>query len=314
MIPYAQLRKSPRLDLAAAIPLPAPFTIYVEPTNRCNLSCDFCPQSLDDYEEKTGARQDMPLLLYRKVMNEIREMGIKSLKLYFFGEPLLHPEITLMLHIATSACARVELTTNGMALTRKNAQAILDSGLHYLRISLYNVKPELVMRNIDRLMAMRREQEKALPIVAVKVFNRDEFEAARAMYSGIVDEVIIEGLHTIGSEFVQISTQPRASHIACPYPFYNLVVKSNGDVVPCCVAWEDSLVVGNVRTQTLAEIWAGPALARIHRLHLEGRRTELAACAKCDTLFNCPDNVDSLTVAEYDQRIALRSAEERFGE
>ena len=302
MIAYSQLRSAPRIPLAESVPLPRPLTIYVEPTNRCNLACNFCPQSLDDYEDKTGPRQHMTLDLWKKVMAEIKALEIKSLKLYFFGEPLLHPAIGEMMKLAADSCERVEMTTNGMAMTRKNAQAILDSGIHYLRISLYNERPDLVRRNIDELMALKRQQKKLTPIVCAKVFSQQEYSAAEALYSGIVDEILVEGLHTIGSEFVQLSQQPKGEHKACPYPFYNLVVKSNGDVVPCCVAWEDSLIVGNVQYQTLAEIWAGEPLARIHRLHLEGRRGELAACAKCDTLFNCPDSVDSLTVEEYNRR------------
>ena len=302
MIPYEKLRAAPRISLVDTVPLAAPLTIYVEPTNRCNLSCIFCPQSLEDYEDRTGTRQDMPLDTFYRLMVEIRELHIKSLKLYFFGEPFLHPQIAQMLPLATAACERVEVTTNGHAMTTKNSQALLDAGVHYLRVSLYPERVNLVRRNVDKLMEMRRDQGKLLPIVAVKVFTAAEKAGADLLYEGIVDEVILEGLHTIGSEFVQISTQPHDDRKACPYPFYNLVVKSNGDVVPCCVAWEDSLVVGNVRTQSLLEIWRGEPLARIHRLHLEGRRKELAACAKCDTLFNSPDSVDSLTVGEYNRR------------
>ncbi len=302
MIPYTQLRHDKRLDLAAAVPLSAPLTIYVEPTNRCNLSCDFCPQSLDDYEDRTGKRQDMPLELWERVMGEIATLGIKSLKLYFFGEPLLHPEIGEMLRIAATVCPRVELTTNGMALTISKAQAILDSGIHYVRISVYPYisYPMNVMRNVHRLWEMRGGRK--TPVICAKVFSPSEAELIRPFYHLITDEIAVEGLHTIGSEFVQISQQPHDDRKACPYPFYNLVVKSNGDVVPCCVAWEDSLVVGNVRDQSLLEIWQGDKLARIHRLHLEGRAGELTACASCDTRFNSPDNMDSLTLEEYENR------------
>jgi radical SAM protein with 4Fe4S-binding SPASM domain len=302
VIPYTQLRKDKRLKLGNVIPLPAPLTVYVEPTNRCNLSCDFCPQSLDDYEDRTGKRQDMSLELWAKVMKEIHALEIKSLKLYFFGEPLLHPQIGEMVGLAGLVCKRVELTTNGMALTPKIAAQLIDARLDYLRVSIYPTipHPENVVRNVLTLRKLRDQSGLTRPVICAKVFSQAEKEAIQPLYDGIVDEIAVEGLHTIGSEFVQISQQPKDDRKACPYPFYNLVVKSNGDVVPCCVAWEDSLVVGNVAAQTLSEIWAGEPLARIHRLHLEGRRSELAACAKCDTLFNSPDSVDDVSVEEYE--------------
>lgn len=305
MTPYTELRKSPRISLAKAIPLPAPLTIYVEPTNRCNLACDFCPQSLEDYEDRTGSRMDMPISTYRRLMQEIVKLDIRSLKLYFFGEPFLHPYIGEMMWLAAQSCERVELTTNGMALTEKNAQAVLDSGIQYLRVSLYDEKPELVLRNVKRLWHMRSAFSS--PFICVKVFDKAHRDRVASDYAGIADEIAIEGIHTVGSEFVQISTQSVGDQKACPYPFYNLVVKSNGDVVPCCVAWEDSLVVGNVGRDTLQDIWRGEKLAKIHKMHLEGRRGELAACAKCDTLYNSPDSVDEVTVKEYADRVFVRS-------
>jgi radical SAM protein with 4Fe4S-binding SPASM domain len=246
---------------------------------------------------------DMEIGLYRKVVAEIKEMGIKSLKLYFFGEPLLHPEIGEIVRLAKAACDRVELTTKGMPLTEKRSQELIDAGLDYLRVSVYLdiAHPENVVRNVRRLHELRSDRAK--PFIFAKVFSEAEAEKVRPFYFEIADEIGVESLHSIGSDMIQIG-RLYGTQIACPYPFYNLVVKSNGDVVPCCVAWEKSLVVGNVKHQTLAEIWSGEPLARIHRLHLSGRGQELAACKNCDTIFNSPDSVDAVTVEEYEKRRA----------
>ena len=234
-----------------------------------------------------------------------RKCGIKSLKLYFFGESLLHPQIGEILALGTAACDRVELTTNGMPMTAKRANEIVEAEVDYVRVSIYDEipHPENVVRNVRTLWETRQARGAGKPFIFVKVFDQAQADAIRPDYEGICDEIGPEGLHSIGSDMIQIK-RLTGPHIACPYPFYNLVVKSNGDVVPCCVAWEKSLIVGNAREQTLAEIWKGDRLAEIHRLHLSGRSGELAACAKCDTLFNCPDSVDSLSVEEYERRRA----------
>ena len=154
MIPYADLRSQPRIDLAQSIPLDVPLTIYVEPTNVCNLSCDFCPQSLEDYKERAGYHQHMPLQLFASLMEEIKAMRIRSLKLYFFGEPLMHPDIGEMCRLAAAACDRVELTTNLIPLTPAKARAIIKSGIHYIRVSWYGEKPEKVKANLGMLHAV----------------------------------------------------------------------------------------------------------------------------------------------------------------
>ena len=154
MIPYADLRSQPRIDLSSAIPLDAPLTIYVEPTNVCNLSCDFCPQSLEDYKERAGYHQHMPLQLFASLMEEIKAMRIRSLKLYFFGEPLMHPDIGEICRLAATACDRVELTTNLIPLTHAKAKAIVESGIHYIRVSWYGEKPARFDQNIQMLSAI----------------------------------------------------------------------------------------------------------------------------------------------------------------
>lgn len=303
MIPYSQLGSGTRVDLVQSIPLDRPLSMYIEPTNICNLKCSFCPHSLDDYAEQAGYHQHMPIELFRKVMDEVRELEIKSIRLFFFGEPVIHPDIEEICRLASKIAPATQVTSNGMLITPRRAQALIDSGLPYLRISAYQdiPHPERVIENLRVLRQLRDSQGKTTPFICAKLFTREEWLAVKDDWQGVADEVIYEGFHTIGSDFVQVSTT-HGERKACPFVFYNLVVKSNGDVVPCCVAWEKSLVLGNANESSLREIWMGDKLKEIQRMHLAGRRNELPACAKCDTLLWSKDDVDSLSVEEYDRR------------
>jgi hypothetical protein len=57
--------------------------------------------------------------------------------------------------------------------------------------------------------------------------------------------------------------------------------------------------VGDLKTQTLAEIWRGQALRDFQTAHLDGRRNELSACESCTFLHTAPDNLDGLSSAEF---------------
>ena len=90
--------------------------IYIEITNRCNLSCDFCPGTRRPPRTMTPAE-------FRTLTQRLRgETGY----LYFhvLGEPLLHPQLPELLAIAGELAFRVCLVTNGTLLTpnwaRKN--------------------------------------------------------------------------------------------------------------------------------------------------------------------------------------------------
>ena len=324
---YTEVRHTNRLDLAAVAPLPKPLAIYIEPTNICNFSkqCFFCAQHTADYHERAGYRQHIEMATVEKVIADIKGMGgVKSIKLHFIGEGTLHPQIAEIARLARTVSDDVMLTTNGTGLTPKLCDALLESGLNFIRVSLYEettpVMQDKIFMNVIYLRERRNACKSPLRIVAKWLSPSPLFhDWARRIYTGVADELLYENLRNFSSAFVAIDTLVDHAAIkgdqkACALPFYQLIVKANGDVAPCCVAWDQTLNVGNVMQESLLDIWNGKKLARIHRLHLEGRRKELSTCSTCETLWTNKDSVDSLTVAEYDRRREDRDADEVFGE
>ena len=191
----------------------------------------------------------MPLPIANKVIEDSMEMGgVKSIKLHLQGEGTLHPQLGQIARLACSVCNDVLLTTNGTKLDAKKAQELIDAGLHFVRVSIYEeTKPSVqsnILANIRTLREMRDAQGKSSPYI----------------------------------------------------------VKANGDVAPCCQAWDQSLNVGNVMEDSLLNIWRGERLASLHRFHLEGRRKEIPTCSTCDALWTNKDSIDALSAEEYEKR------------
>lgn len=332
MLSYKELRQQARIDLAASSPLPAPLTIYLEPTNVCNFRCVMCPESMPDYSERAGYYEAMDWNLYREIIRQIQEFGqpLRSLKLYFEGEPLLNrrlPEMIVEARINEIA-NRIEVTTNGSMLHSAAADALIESGLDYLQVSIYSVltddharitgqarfTPADISANVWRLRRQRDQRGSTKPFIHVKLMydserGRREFER---IYANLADEISVQAQHNwmgdIRSEsLVQIKgldEQPTRTKRACAFPFYMLTVKANGDVSVCCVDWRGGLKLGNVAEQSLMQMWTGEKMQEIRMLHLAGSRDSLTACRDCDALFTSPDNLDSLTADEYARRVA----------
>lgn len=62
---------------------------------------------------------------------------------------------------------------------------------------------------------------------------------------------------------------------ACPSPFYISVIHSDLQVSVCCVDWSKETDVGNLREESLAEIWRGRRVRAFQMLHLETRAAEI---------------------------------------
>jgi MoaA/NifB/PqqE/SkfB family radical SAM enzyme len=112
--------------------------LYVEITTHCNLSCEMCVQRV--WEEQKGA---MPLETFARLMDDVRALPHPPV-IHFggYGEPMVHPNFLDMVRLAKETGAVVEMTTNGMMLTRERAEALLDLDLDKLVVSVDGVTPD----------------------------------------------------------------------------------------------------------------------------------------------------------------------------
>ena len=69
----------------------------------------------------------------------------------------------------------------------------------------------------------------------------------------------------------------------CVLPFKDLNIWADGKAVLCCEDWNEEYVVGDLRTQTLSEIWHGQPLREVREKHLARRGHDIALCAKCNS-------------------------------
>lgn len=334
--PYSTLRKTERPALAPLLPLALPFSVWIEPTSRCNFKCLFCPQSFGDYEDKIGGYADMDFALYEKIVSEIKGLGrLKAIKFYGIGEPMLYSRLADMVGLAVreGITDRTEITSNGSALTEAKGKQLIASGLDYLRISIYagnqahhqtitqsKISLNRIVDNLKSFRKIRDEMESMRPFLYVKMidtFDEAENEEFRQMFYDIADEIMIEKpmnwssfekrdiLSPIygGSKPSEETLFPFRKQV-CPIAFYSMVILANGDVVACCVDWSKKTLIGNLKNETFGEVWHGNKMQSFRRMQLEERRSENEACKNCTYLFTNPDNLEGLSSMEKERILA----------
>lgn len=339
MIRYTELKCTERQDLRKAIPLAKPFTVIIEPTSRCNFRCVQCFQALPGPTYFTEHRRDMPLDLYRRVLEQLVAWPgerHKVLKLSLYGEPLLNPDFGKMLRLAGEAgvAERMETTTNASLLTRDVAEGMVLAGLDYVRVSIYaadperhrritraSVAPDAVHENLRVLQEVKREAGARKPFVTCKMLDSysDENEWFAEMYGDVADEVYIDKPHSWidvdGAEFIDAHygeaapaaradmAQHERRRVACPMPFTTLAVRSNGDVSPCCVDFIGGTNLDNVDSASLSELWVSEPWRDFQRMQLDGRKRENPSCARCDSSQSdhyTLDDIDGVPVEQLD--------------
>ncbi len=107
-----------------------PVCLYLEVTNRCNLLCETCPRTFEELE----APADMSWELFTHIIDQVP--NIARVVLHGVGEPMLVAELPRMIRTLKDRGTYVLFNTNGTLLRPARFQALIDTGLDELRVSL----------------------------------------------------------------------------------------------------------------------------------------------------------------------------------
>lgn len=125
---------------------PSPMTDYgfrvlnIETTNRCNMRCSFCGLPV-----RKLARRDMTPEDVISIMEQAAAMGgAEYVAFHMFGEPLLYRHLWRCLDEGRRLGLRTQLVTNGLLLTPRNIERILEHQPNILRISLQILDPKIM--------------------------------------------------------------------------------------------------------------------------------------------------------------------------
>jgi len=315
-----------RTPLEKVIPLSTPFVLFVDPSDRCNFQCKFCPTGDRRLMERTPGRNhgNMDFALFKKIVDDLCEFErpIKVLRLYKDGEPLMNPMLSDMIRYAKDkGCVeRIDTTTNASLLTKRKALDLIEAGLDRINISVigvkesqyvnfcnYKIKLEEFVETIGFLYENRRGCEVIIKING-DILSDDDKAKFLDMFGDKADGVFIEhvmecwpGFKLRGvraNEEVGIYGQPIKEVVVCPYVFYSLSVNSDGTVSLCFLDWSRKLIIGDVRRQGVKDIWEGQELRNYQVMFLRKRRKELLLCRNCGQLTHgMPDDIDQFADA-----------------
>lgn len=301
-----------RESLADSIPLSTPWVIFVDPSDRCNFNCKMCPTGNYKLMREVGRSfKFMSLDLYIKIINDIYDgfdKPIKVLRLYKDGEPLLHPQFPKMVELAklSGCCERVDTTTNGSLLNPTLNRNIVESGLDRIHISVEGVNEEQYkdfsnykidygkfVDNISDLYDNKKQLEIIIKINGDVISEEDKLTFFD-LFGDICDGISIE--HTMNcwnnfnmdglnqNEEVGIYGQPIEEVDICPYIFYSMSINSDGSVSLCFLDWNRKLIIGDVKSQSVKEIWNSSELWMYQQDFLIGLRKNHPICKNCSQL------------------------------
>lgn len=297
-----------RIKLSEAIPLAAPFSMFVFPTTYCNFKCIYCGHSLGHQKMKEKYNfipETMTLETYKKIIVQIKQFPakLKLLSLTGHGEPMLNKDLPMMVKLAkeTEIAERVEIITNASLLNKEMADALIDAGLDTLRISLQGLSSDKyeeicgahvnftqLLENIKYFYQNKKNTSLFVKIMDVSLDTGEE-DKFYQLFGDCTDRMYIEKMRPtydgvnitkdMDLQYDRYGRQHQRRKV-CPLPFFMLGVFPDGDVEPCDTIYKP-IILGNVNQDTLLSMWNGEKLRGFRKMQLKGQRCDNEKCAVC---------------------------------
>ncbi|MBF0155754.1 MAG: SPASM domain-containing protein [Magnetococcales bacterium] len=274
----------------AAEMVAGPRLLNIELTARCQLRCAFCPTQTDPLYKARNHSGDMPLALVRKILGELSYPV--EISFHKDGEPLLYPYLADALR--ESSRFFTHFCTNGLLLARR-AERIL-GWVDLVTLSVVEESPEqvaAVRAFLDRLGSWAGSGGGKKTRLNIKTFS----PAMEAYWRTIHPDVFLTPEHNWGDwkkPWGGASAEEERLR-QCPQLVDKMAVNYDGSVSACCLDFRHQALIGDVRHQTIAEIWNGEPLAKLRGLIAEGRSRETAICGQCQFLLRPPDAQGQIT-------------------
>ena len=266
-----------------------PMHLDIEVTNRCNLRCTFCDKLPLLSKDQMG---DMDIGLYCNILDQGSEGNLWGIKLSYRGEPLLHPQIVKMVAYAKQrGILDVYFNTNGMLLTPKLSQQLMDAGLDRVSISMEGTDPgafererigakfHRIVRHMESLISLREKGGYSHPRVRVQTikFPSLDLEKYQRYWQPYCDEVAAVDYKDTRNR-VKSLENPKW---ACPQLWQRMSIEWDGTIIPCNNDDFRLLSPGNVREKAITACWHDPRINHARGMHEKGLSHLVEACNGC---------------------------------
>ena len=274
-----------------------PPVLQIEPTNRCNVDCICCPTS-----RSSRRRGYMDFDLFRRIIDEASEIGVKAIFLFLHGEPMLHPQIVEMIRYIKSKRLAYHMTTNGIPFNVTKIRGILSSGTDnadHISFSMMGATKQVhekivrkanyddVVKNLKMLVDMREEMRVNGPVIEAIFYampeNKHEEGKFLRKWQGTIDHVRMSGdISQSFSEYKRNDSHLTTRTKTCLNLWQKMTIFWNGDVTLCCQDVDGDYVLGNLKEETINEIWSSSTLLTIKTLHKKKQFDKIPLCHRCD--------------------------------
>lgn len=324
-----------RIDAITKIPTerrvaapPAPKSVKIEVSPRCNYRCGFCALRVREVQPK----RDMDIELFRRITREMRDAGVEEIGLFYLGESFMAPQLLVncIRYLKRElAMPYVFLTSNASMALPQAVEACMQEGLDSLKWSVNAADEEQfervmgvsarmyrrALKNIRSAWEIRQAGGYKTGLYASSIqYDGAQQAAMEALLASdirpYVDAHYWLPLYSMGAFATEreetlgyrptAGNQGRIGALREPLPCWSAFteghVTAEGKLSACCFDATANWTMGDLNKNSFMECWNSPSFVALREAHLR-RDVTGTVCQHCVAYSPSPEGSEAVAPA-----------------
>jgi wyosine [tRNA(Phe)-imidazoG37] synthetase (radical SAM superfamily) len=209
----------------------------------------------------------------------------KVIVLHGYGDPLLDKDMPERVSLLTERNIPSYFSCNPANINIEQTLATFKNGLGYVKYSMEaadDTRHKEVRgkasnftksyQDILRMLELKEKHHYKTTIVITmlnlnKAWQMEEWEKLKEAFKGLDVYIYLKSQDQQWYEDNKIPTASIHWQEFCQFPWSSMTIKSNGEAAECVEDFNNEIILGDTRTQTLHDIWNGPAYHKLREDH-----------------------------------------------
>ena len=211
----------------------------------------------------------------------------KVIVLHGYGDPLLDKNIPGYVKAMTEKGLLSYFSCNPANINMDRTVETFENGLDYIKYSIESVDDlrhkevrgqqsnfTESYKKIVKLLDIKAQRNLETTIVITminlnKPWQQEEFEKVKEAFKGMDVYVYLKSQDQMWYEDTQQTTQSIHWIEFCQFPWSSMTIKSNGESAECVEDFNNEIILGDAKTQSLYDIWNGEKYKRFRLDHFD---------------------------------------------
>jgi MoaA/NifB/PqqE/SkfB family radical SAM enzyme len=223
----------------------------------------------------------------------------KAILLHGYGDPLLDPHIPEIVRLMSERGLTSYFSCNPANINMERTLRTFDNGLGYIKYSMEsvdNMRHKAIRgeasnftesyRNIVKLLDLKAQRNYKTQIVITmlnlnKLYQQEEYQKLCEVFKDMDVYIYLKSQDQLWYDDTRIQTKSIHWMEFCQFPWSSMTIKSDGMAVECVEDFNNEIILGDAKTESLYDIWNGEKYRQFRQAHFDVK-PGIKCSAQCD--------------------------------